>query len=89
MTNSKRKRPCIIQIDKDTHKILKIMSASQNRPMGEIAECLIKREYRKMLKREQLNISIRRNWRGEVIRNDEKRILRKMEGRKQRRNHNF
>ena len=40
-----KKRPRIIQIDKDTHKKLKILSAWQNRSMGGIVIELVNEKY--------------------------------------------
>ena len=35
-----KKRPCIIQIDRDTHKILKLISAGLDMTMGQVVKAM-------------------------------------------------
>ena len=67
-----KKRPCIIQIDRDTHKKLKIMSAWQNRSMGGIVIELVNESYEKRVKHsaKKLYLSLKNIGEG-VCQNDE------------------
>lgn len=51
-----KKRPNMIHIDNESHKILRRISARLNKPMGEIAECLIREKYQKILNNRKKHI---------------------------------
>ena len=53
--------PNIVQIDKETHKVLKIMSAVENKTMGDIVRCLVKLKASKDRRRKKMNESIKKS----------------------------
>jgi len=66
-----KKRPWAIMVDSETHKKLKIMSAWENRPMGDIVIELVCRKYENRTNRFRKTHGIIK-YPGGVIQNDQR-----------------